>query len=146
MITPTHFSEIYLRDIKKLHDEISAYQDDASLWVVKGGIANSAGNLALHLIGNLNHFIGATLGHTGYVRNRDAEFNTKNVSKTDLLKMLDEVEEVVSKTLGGLTENNLQKEYPFDFAGKQSTAYYLMFFIAHFEYHLGQINYHRRLI
>jgi hypothetical protein len=144
-MTVSEFSEIYLKNINRLQTEIEAYQNDTLLWETKMGISNSGGNLALHLIGNLNHFIGATLGNTGYERNREAEFSTKGLTKTEVLTMLDDVRNVVTKTFASLTEASLQKEFPFEIAGKHSTEYYLVFFIAHFEYHLGQINYHRRL-
>ena len=145
-MTSAEISEIYLRNIKRLSDEISSYPDDLALWKLKGTISNSGGNLCLHLVGNLNHFIGATLGNSGFVRNRDAEFNTKDLTKAQLLRMIIDAEETVSNTLSRINESDLGKEFPFDFAGKHSTEYYLAFFIAHFEYHLGQINYHRRMI
>lgn len=142
----TEIKTIYLRDIKRLSEEISQYPNDKKLWEIKNLISNSGGNLCLHLVGNLNHFIGATLGNIAYSRNRDAEFNTKDLSKNELLKMIDESKENVTKIFESLNESDLQKEFPFDFAGKYSTEFYLVFFIAHFEYHLGQINYHRRMI
>ena len=77
--------EIFERDLQKLITEINLYNDEDNLWLVKEGISNSAGNLCLHLIGNLNHFIGASLGNTGYVRHRDDEFNLKNIPRQDLL-------------------------------------------------------------
>jgi uncharacterized damage-inducible protein DinB len=144
-MTSTEINEFYQRNCNRLSNEINAYKNDASLWDTKEGITNSGGNLALHLIGNLNHFIGAVLGNTGYIRMRNDEFNSKGKSKEELIQMLDEAKEVVNKTLLSLSETDLQKDFPFDFAGKHSTEYYLVFFIAHFEYHLGQINYHRRL-
>jgi uncharacterized damage-inducible protein DinB len=137
---------IYLKNIQRLSDEIAAYPQDENLWEIKNAISNSGGNLCLHLIGNMNHFIGATLGNTGYVRNREAEFSTRFLSKQELLKMIEEVKFVVSKTLDQMDENDLQKQFPFDIFGVHSNEYYLIFFIAHFEYHLGQINYHRRLV
>ncbi len=64
-------SEFFERDIIKLKEEIVLYKDETNLWKVENKISNSAGNLCLHLIGNLNHFIGATVGNTGYVRQRE---------------------------------------------------------------------------
>ncbi len=145
-MTKAEITEIYLRNIKRLESEISTYTSDESLWVLQGIVLNSGGNLALHLIGNLNHFIGATLGNTGYMRNRDAEFDTRNLTRATLLEMLEAAKSQVAKTLAELPEEALQKDYPYDFAGKHSSEYYLVFFIAHFECHLGQINYHRRML
>ena len=141
----TDIKAIYLKNIQRLTDEINAYENDIKLWKLNGSISNSGGNLCLHLVGNLNHFIGETLGNTGYVRNREVEFSTKNLTKTELINMIDEAKEIVSKTFEQLNEIDLQNDFPFEIFGKHSTEYYLIFFIAHFEYHLGQINYHRRM-
>lgn len=141
-----YYTEIYLRDIQKLHEEITAYPSDESLWLVNTGISNSGGNLCLHLIGNLNHFVGGLLGHTGYVRNREEEFNTKGLSKHELLVMISEAQAMLQLTLASLNDSDLEKEYPVDFFGKRTTAWYLNQFLMHFQYHLGQLNYHRRLV
>ena len=87
---------IFSRDLNKLKEEISLYKDENSLWIVKGDISNSAGNLCLHLIGNLNHFIGATLGNSGYVRTRELEFSSKNSSREEMLKSVDQTIEIVT--------------------------------------------------
>ena len=81
-------TELFVRDLEKLKTEIQQYRDENALWVTGGEIANSAGNLCLHLVGNLNHFVGATLGHTGYVRERDLEFSLKNVPRQEYLRPL----------------------------------------------------------
>ncbi len=141
----TYYTEIYLRDIQKLHDEIQLYANDDLLWKVEPGISNSGGNLCLHLIGNLQHFIGATLANTGYVRNREEEFSTKDLSKHELMVMLHDTQAMLQSALPKLTDADLNKEYPYDFMGKRTTAWYLNQFLLHFQYHLGQINYHRRL-
>ncbi len=72
-------SQLFLRDLEKLKTEISSFKDEKKIWEISGEIKNSAGNLCLHLCGNLQHFIGAVLGNSGYIRNRDAEFSRKNV-------------------------------------------------------------------
>lgn len=141
-----YYNEIYLRDIQKLHDEINLYPSDESLWLVKDGISNSGGNLCLHLIGNLNHFVGGLLGRTGYVRNREEEFNTKGLSKHELLVMISETQAMLKLTLASLNDSDMEKEYPVDFLGKRTTGWYLNQFLMHFQYHLGQLNYHRRLV
>lgn len=141
-----YYTETYLRDIQKLQDEIQLYATDELMWQVRPGISNSGGNLCLHLIGNLQHFIGATLSHSGYVRNREKEFSTKGLTKHELLVLLHETEAMLQSVLPKLTDADLEKEYPFDFMGKRTTAWYLNQFLLHFQYHLGQINYHRRLL
>lgn len=138
---------IFERDLNKLKDEISLYRDENSLWIVKKEISNSAGNLCLHLIGNLNHFIGATLGNTGYVRNRDNEFVAKNILRKDLISEIEKTIEVVFNTLNKLSAEDFEKDFPVQKHDKiVKTDFMLLHLLTHFNYHLGQINYHRRLI
>lgn len=138
---------LYHRDLNKLKTEIEGYQNEENLWKIDGNISNSAGNLSLHLIGNLNHFIGAHLGNTGYVRHRDLEFSLKDVPKAELIKKIEATTTMVDSVLNQLTENDLEKEYPLVvFEDKMTTAYFLIHLISHLDYHLGQINYHRRLL
>lgn len=139
--------EILNRDLNKLKDEISLYNDESSLWLIKNEINNSAGNLCLHLIGNLNHFIGALLGKTGYIRNRENEFSAKNILRENLFKEIDKTIAVVSLTLQNFSNEDFEKDFPTDKHGKiVKTDFKLLNLITHFNYHLGQINYHRRLI
>lgn len=139
--------EVFERDLTKLKDELTAYENEDKLWAVADGISNSAGNLALHLIGNLNHFIGAILGNTGYVRNRDAEFALKNIALADILADIDKTKDVVTKTLIGLTDAQLEEIFPQDKWNQHNTTGFLLVHLAtHLNYHLGQINYHRRLV
>ncbi len=140
-------TELFTRDLTKLKDEINAYADESKLWITAKEINNSAGTLCLHQVGNLKHFLGATLGNTGFVRDRDAEFTKKNVPRAELVKGIDEAIAAVKTTLAALDEQDLAKPYPIDFYKKQgSTAFYLLHFSSHLNYHLGQINYHRRLL
>lgn len=138
---------LYKRDLNKLKTEIAAYQNEENLWKIDKNIANSAGNLCLHLVGNLNHFIGAELGKTGYIRQRDLEFSLKNTPKTELNEKVEATITMVDSVLSQLPEEDLKKEYPLIvFEDKMSTEYFLIHLIAHLDYHLGQINYHRRLL
>jgi len=140
-------AKLFERDLNKLKEEINAYPDEAKISAVQTGISNSAGNLCLHLIGNLNHFIGADLGNTGYVRNRDSEFALKNVPRAQLIENIDKTIQVVKSTLTKLTEEDLAKIFPVKIRDEEiTTAYMLVHLSAHLSYHLGQINYHRRLI
>lgn len=139
--------EIFERDLMKLKEEISLYPDENTLWLIKEGISNSAGNLCLHLTGNLNHFIGATLGNTGYIRNRDNEFNLKNISRKNLISDIEATSEVIKNTLQKLTDKDFEKDFPVEKHGKEvKTGFMLLHLLTHFNYHLGQINYHRRLL
>ena len=139
--------EIFERDLGKLKEEISLYTDENNLWKTEKQISNSGGNLALHLIGNLNHFIGATLGNTGYVRERDKEFSDKNIPVQKILDNIDATIIVVKNTLSNLTAEDFEKVFPLEKHGQiVKTDFMLLHLLAHLEYHLGQINYHRRLI
>ena len=139
--------KLYTRDLNRLHQEIAMYEDEHKLWYVEDGISNTAGNLCLHLIGNLNTYIGAALGKSGYIRNRPAEFSVKDIPRKALLEQIEETQLMVIQTLESLTEAQLAAEYPIlVFAEKTSTEYLLVHLTTHLTYHLGQINYHRRLL
>ena len=145
-MTPIDFKDFYLRELDNLHKDISAFTDENKLWVISGEIKNSPGNLCLHLLGNVNHFIGAMIGKNDYVRKRDEEFSIKNISRAKLLADITDTKAVVQKVLSSLDAAELQKDFPVEIIGKRSIEYMLAFFLAHFTYHLGQINYSRRLI
>lgn len=138
---------LFKRDLTKLKNEIVAYQDEANIWKVEKNITNCGGNLCLHLVGNLNHFIGTLLGETGYIRQRDLEFSLKDVPKETLVQQIEETTEMIEKVLSQLTEGELTKEYPIIvFKKRMATGFFLTHLATHLTYHLGQINYHRRLL
>lgn len=139
-------AELFERDLTKLSDEIQAYQNENNLWVLQGDIRNTAGNLCMHLIGNLKHFIGATLGKTGYIRQREIEFSGKEV-RADLIQQIEETKQIVSKTLLQLSTEQLEENFPIRvFDREHSNLHFIMHLSTHLNYHLGQINYHRRLL
>ncbi len=144
---PLHsISSIICRELGKLKRELEAYESEAMIWQTPAGITNSAGNLALHLVGNLKHFIGANLGNSGYIRDRKAEFEQKNVPLPELLQALDETSVVVQKSLAALDAHVLSQTYPEQvFSEPVSTLHWLIHLISHLSYHLGQVNYHRRV-
>ena len=139
--------KIFKRDLEKLKQEIASYRNESNLWKVDKSIANSSGNLCLHLVGNLNAYISVEIGKTGYVRNRDLEFSLKNIPQLQLVKMIEDTIVVVEDGLNKLNENDLEREYPLlVFKEKTSTGYFLIHLAVHLGYHLGQVNYHRRLL
>lgn len=143
----TTIKTLFERDLNKLKQEIETYRDERYIWHIEGNIANSAGNLCLHLIGNLNTYVGAQIGKTGYVRNRPEEFALKDIPRAELIKQIDGTIGVVSEALDRLSEKNLDEEYPMLVFEKKTTyAFFLVHLTTHLAYHLGQINYHRRLI
>lgn len=142
-------AELFLRDLLKLKEEINLYKDETKLWVIDKEIKNSAGNLALHITGNLNHFIGAILGNNGYVRNREAEFADKNIPLSEIIKGIDNTTEVIKSVLPQTTDEELKKDYPVEvlkYKGRMSKEFFLIHLYGHLNYHLGQVNYHRRLL
>jgi uncharacterized damage-inducible protein DinB len=146
MITQ-HLIPLFDQGLEQLKKEIEAYPDDTSMWEILPGTANSGGNLCMHLLGNLQHYLGATLGDTGYVRNRDAEFKVKNIPRSRVYEEIDVTTENVRNTLEQLSKNELLKEFPILTLGYPvSTEYFLLHLLSHLSYHIGQINYHRRTI
>ena len=144
---PNVLIEIFERDLSKLKAEVEAYANEGDLWRVEGEIANSAGNLCLHLAGNLRHFFGSVLGGTDYVRDRDAEFSSKFVPRAKLLAEVDAAASDVKAVLGKITDEDLQKNYPIEvFGHPMTTEFFVVHLATHLNYHLGQVNYHRRII
>lgn len=140
-------STVLLRDLDKLEQEILLYPNAQSIWTIKGDIKNSAGNLCLHLCGNLQHFIGTILGNSGYVRDREKEFSLKDLPASELVKLIAQTKTSISQTLAKFDVGMLAKDYPIVvFDGPMNTQYFLIHLAGHLNYHLGQVNYHRRLI
>lgn len=134
-------------DLNKLITEIELYKNEENIWRVEKSISNSAGNLTLHLIGNLHTFIGKEIGKTNYVRNRELEFTQKKVPRSELIKGVKTTIDMVKKSLISITDEELKKDYPIlKFSKVETNEYLLVHLIKHLTYHLGQINYHRRLI
>jgi hypothetical protein len=139
--------KLYRRDFEKLITELETYPSEESLWTVSGEIKNSSSNLALHLIGNLNHFIGVKLGGTDFVRDRDSEFALKNVPRAEIIQKLRNTLVVLETTLPTLDAVALEATFPLEVLGyPMTTSYFLIHLYGHLNYHLGQINYHRRLL
>ncbi len=146
MITET-IAHLFERDLQKLKVEMSSYNGDTRCWEVAPGISNSAGNLCLHLAGNLQHFIGAVLGKSGYVRNRPQEFSQKNIPLAEMLATLDHTLKMITDTLLTLTPDDMEKAFPERINDYPFTIEsFLLHLYGHLNYHLGQINYHRRIL
>jgi len=142
-----NLTTFFENDLTKLATEISQFQDEASVWKTKDGITNSAGNLASHLVGNLNHFIGTTLANNGYVRKREEEFSLKNIPREKLISDINALKETIKNTLPKLSAEDLQKDFPIKIREEiYSTQNVLIYLLAHLNYHLGQVNYLRRML
>jgi len=136
-----------LRELAAVRRTIEAYPDDASVWALPAGLPNAGGTLVLHLAGNLQHYVGARLGGTGYRRDRDAEFSRRDVPRAVLLEEVDAAIAAVERTLPVLPESMLSQPYPEPVAGQvPTTGDFLVHLAAHLAYHLGQLDYHRRVV
>lgn len=139
---------IMLRDLKSTDAQIAAYPDEASMWLTPSGISNPAGTLALHIAGNLRHFIGAVLGKSEYVRDRDAEFFARDVPREKIRAEIAAAVDDVNAAFDRLTATSVGEEYPIPVGqGKirVRTSDWIIHLAGHLTYHLGQIDYHRRL-
>lgn len=135
------------RDLRALAREIEAYPDERQLWQHVPGMANVAGTLALHLAGNVRHYLGAILGGTGYVRDRASEFSRRDVSRAELVAEIEAARSDIARTFARLTDESLPDRYPEVILEHHvETREYLIHLLTHFTYHLGQLDTHRRIV
>jgi hypothetical protein len=141
------FALSLVRELEGFKRELALFPDDQSVWKTAPGITNSAGNLALHLAGNLQYFIGSLLGGTGYVRNRDAEFGRTSGSRADIYAELDAAIAVIRTVLPGVSDERLNQDFPEAVMGlKFRTGTFLLHLCSHAGFHLGQASYLRRIV
>ena len=139
--------DLFERDLDKVLNELKSYKKEENLWIVDDEITNSGGNLMLHICGNLRHFIVSMLGGSSYIRQRDDEFNLRDVKKSGIVDLIKQTKKAVLETLNELEEEKLDEIYPVNVFGKEMTTQFFLFHLyGHLNYHLGQINYHRRLL
>ena len=143
----THLTTMLTRELRALAREIQAYPDDDAVWRTFSGIANSAGTLVLHLTGNIQHYAGAVLGGTGYRRDRAAEFARRAVPRRELAAEIDRAIAAVQHVRPRLTDKVLQADYPEAIGGRTvATDEFLLHLASHLSWHLGQLDYHRRMV
>jgi hypothetical protein len=141
------FEAVLVRELKAVRREVEAYPDDRLLWTMAPGISNPAGTLVLHLCGNLRHFVGKVLGGVEYARDRDAEFSRRDVPRAELVAELDRTIEAVEAALGRPDDARLSARYPMPIGGRLvTTSQFLVHLVSHLGYHLGQLDYHRRML
>ncbi len=141
------YKQLYLNFLNNLKEEISLYKNEEDLWKLTGSISNTSGNLCLHMCGNLNHFFGAVIGNTGYIRDRDLEFSQKNIGREELIQNIEETKTMIENVFDNLSLKNINDIYPLDKFGESATIGFIMSrLVSHLAYHLGQINYHRRIL
>jgi uncharacterized damage-inducible protein DinB len=135
------------RELRTLAREVMAYPDEGALWRTPEGITNSAGTLVLHLTGNIRHFLGARLGGTDFERDRAAEFSTREVPRATLLRHIEEARVAVRAAARRTPDERQDEDFPEVVGGvRVATGDYLIHLVAHFAYHLGQLDYHRRFV
>lgn len=144
------FARILSRELDRLVRLLESYPDEESLWRVEGSVRNSPGTLALHMVGNLEHFVGAVLGDTGYLRDREAEFGERDLSRKEIIGRIRGCQKTVRTTLDGLSDRTLLTTYPATLPASLgedvSAAEFLAHLTWHLGWHLGQVDYHRRLL
>lgn len=139
----TELIALFTRDLSRLAQQIAEFPTDEALWQPAPGIANSAGNLALHLEGNLREYIGRQLGAIPYTRQRPLEFSAKGLTKTDLITRIENVRAAVIPVLANADFDAI---FPENVLGEPlTTRQFVMHLYGHLNYHLGQVNYYRRL-
>ena len=138
---------LFRRDLPRLAQQLDAL-DDRQLWAVVPGVSNSAGNLLLHLNGNLREYIGRQIGGVGYVRDRPREFAAKDVPRAELLADLSSLPEVIGGVLEGLSESRWDEMFPEQVlpGGPITNRQFVIHLYGHLNYHLGQIDYLRRAL
>jgi len=138
---------LLIRELEAFIREIDLVPDDAVLWKTPPGVTNSCGTLALHVAGNLQHYVGHVLGESGYVRNREREFQQHEGTKAEIISELRRTIDAVDRTLLNLPRATLDQQYPQSLGGVQPrTGVFLFHLVSHTGFHLGQAGYLRRIL
>jgi uncharacterized damage-inducible protein DinB len=135
---------LFRRDLARLVQELKAFPEGPALWTVVPGVANSAGNLALHLEGNLREYIGRQMGQIAYTRDRPLEFSSKDIPAAELIARIESVAETIP---GIVASAALETTHPENvFGSPMTTGWFVMHLFGHLNYHMGQIDYLRRVL
>jgi len=141
-----YLTDLLVRQLTALKDELLKFKNEENIWKATDGVINSAGTLVLHLLGNMNFTVGTQLGGTGYVRNREQEFSLRDVPREKLVADIESTIEVIKTSLATVDQAKLDETYSLEMIGTHSTVWYLTYFYGHITYHLGQLNYLRRIL
>ena len=140
-------TRLLVRELQAFERELDLFPDGDSLWSTVPGVSNSVGNLALHVAGNLQYYVGTVLGGTGYVRDRDDEFGRRSGPRSDITREIQAAARVVQDVLRGLPGERLAREYPEPVNGLSlRTDRFLLHLCTHAAFHLGQAGYLRRTL
>ena len=147
MSIQNELAAVFQRDLTKVIQQLQTFPNGPALWQLAPGVTNSAGNLVLHLEGNLREFIGRQLGDVAYQRRREQEFAAKGVPTAELVTRMEEVAELIPRVVASLSDEVMAAPYPSQVVGGYaSTRQFLFHLLAHLNYHLGQIDYLRRFL
>jgi len=146
-MTTKELARLYKRDIERFITEIELFNDENNLLKTKGSAKNSSGNLTLHIIGGLSFHIGVTLANLDFVRNRNQEFIRKGVPRESMTAQLSNLIPLIVDTITSMPDRQLNELHPNLYDGQNETiGYVLTQILLHLNYHLGQINYLRRML
>lgn len=141
-----HLAELFARDLQRLDTAVAAYATDEALWAIAGSVTNSGGTLCLHLCGNLRHFVGHVLGGLTYTRDREHEFGARALTRSELLAEVERTQHDVAYALARMTPDMFVAPFPLRVLDKDwNTDAFLLHLYGHLNYHLGQLDYHRRM-
>ena len=147
MSTASDLAFLFSRDLTRLSKQIEAFPNDETLWELLPGVLNPAGNLALHIEGNLREFVGRQLGQLAYERKRELEFSSRGMPRHELGARIARLRESIPAVVGNLSEQEMEIEYPevvLEIA--TTTRQFLIHLYGHLNWHLGQIDYLRRIL
>ncbi len=135
------------RELAAVRRSVEAYADERLMWAERPGLPNTGGNLGLHLAGNLQHYFGTVLGKSGYVRDRDSEFSRRDVPRAEIINELDAAAVAIDAGMRALNAEKLAQPYPEQVGGRTiQTQEFVVHLLSHLAYHLGQLDYHRRVV
>jgi len=140
------FRTVLVRDLNGLQREIALYPDDETLWATRDGVANSGGNLALHIAGNIQHFIGHEMGGLPYRRDRDDEFGRRGGSRQAVIEEIGRAVAAVNQVLPRLGGEQLETPFTAHAGVAVSTRRFLLHLCTHTAFHVGQVGYLRRIV
>jgi len=147
MSTASDLAFLFSRDLTRLGQQIEAFPDDETLWETLPGVLNPAGNLALHIEGNLLEFVGRQLGKLPYKRNRELEFSLRGMSSREIGRRIAELRESIPAVIHDLSTDQMEMEYPeVVLEVATTTRQFLIHLYGHLNWHLGQIDYLRRIL
>jgi len=132
---------LYFRHMAARVEKAARSITDEQLWIKPFPFGNSIGHLILHLTGNLNHYIGALVAGSGYVRNREHEFiDPAHPPSDELLARFLETVDMVVRTLEAQDDSSFLTPVAAQ-APIQTRLGLFLVCAAHMNNHIGQMSY-----